>query len=306
MGSGSSQPEVVLAPVEQETISFYGHELVAVRLEDGRIAAVLRWLCEGMGLDVQAQMRRIQRKTVLREDLVQVRVSTPGGLQAMPALVLHGLPGWLYGVDETRMSSDEARAGVVLFQREATDVLYRHFSQAPAQLAAPSSLVPAEQIEKPTRPPEGSDPLTMAQYHRDMAAWLEWQADIEQWRGSIESRLETVEEVSRLVPEILSRLGPETLSPEHLATLKATVKRLHEVSGLAYPTINYDLAQAFHVGKVEQLLEEQWSAVLRWLQTRIQANEKRKGREPQARAARPMLFGEDDADDSGSGEGGTQ
>ena len=51
-----------------------------------------------------------------------------------------------------------------------------------------------------------------------MAAWYRWQADIEQWRDSVESRLESVEEITRLVPEILDRLGQATLSPEHQRT----------------------------------------------------------------------------------------
>jgi hypothetical protein len=54
------------------------------------------------------------------------------------------------------------------------------------------------------------------------------------------------------------------------------VKRLHEVSDLAYPTINYDLIQAFHVGKTEQLLEARWGEIVTWLQIRITAAERRR------------------------------
>jgi hypothetical protein len=34
-------------------------------------------------------------------------------------------------------------------------------------------------------------------------------------RGAVEDRIESVEEVARLVPKILERLGPQTLTPEH-------------------------------------------------------------------------------------------
>lgn len=47
----NGQMAEVLIPVEQDTIPFYGHELVAVLLEDGRIAVVLRWVCEGLRLN---------------------------------------------------------------------------------------------------------------------------------------------------------------------------------------------------------------------------------------------------------------
>lgn len=85
----------VLVPIEQATIPFYGRTLVAVRLPDGRICAMLRWLCDGMQLEITAQVRRIRRKTALRDDLVTVQVDTAGGPQPMAALTLHGLPGWL-------------------------------------------------------------------------------------------------------------------------------------------------------------------------------------------------------------------
>ncbi len=80
-GKQSEQIVGTLVPIEQDTVPFYGHDLIAVRLPDGRIAAVLRWLCEGLNLGVQSQMRHIQGRTALAEGLVSVRVDTAGGLQ---------------------------------------------------------------------------------------------------------------------------------------------------------------------------------------------------------------------------------
>lgn len=65
-------------------------------------------------------------------------------------------------------------------------------------------------------------------YHRDMLAWYEWQDDVERFRAetlrreaamearqdALEDRMESVEEVARLVPELIERLGPQTLTPE--------------------------------------------------------------------------------------------
>lgn len=47
-----------------------------------------------------------------------------------------------------------------------------------------------------------------------MVLWIDWQQDIEAWRGSVESRLECLEEVTNLIPEILERLGPHALTPD--------------------------------------------------------------------------------------------
>ena len=48
-----------------------------------------------------------------------------------------------------------------------------------------------------------------------MVRWIDWQQDIEAWRGSVESRLEGLEEVTNLIPETLERLGPQTLTADH-------------------------------------------------------------------------------------------
>ncbi len=57
----SEQSVGTLSLIEQETVVILWPRSSSVRLEDGRIAAVLRWLCEGLKLDAQVAMRRIQR-----------------------------------------------------------------------------------------------------------------------------------------------------------------------------------------------------------------------------------------------------
>jgi hypothetical protein len=279
--SNEGAATAVLIPVEQETVTFYGRELVAVRLEDGRICAVLRWLCEGMGLDANGQGQRIQRKTALRDELVTVRVETAGGQQAMPALTLRGLPGWLYGIDETRVSAT-SRPGIILFQRECTDVLATHFARRAPAIAPPASLVPAEPIAEPAAPARDAARDVWRRYHEQMAAWLAWQEDIEQWRAGVEQRqdaledrMEGAEAMLQLVPELIERLGPITLTPEHQRTVQNAVKRLHELGGYAYATIYADLGQSFHVAKYDQIHESDWLQVAEWLRVRIESAERR-------------------------------
>ncbi len=147
MGDQNQRPHDALIPIEQDTVPFYGHDLIAIRLEDGRIAAVLRWLCESLRLDSQGQLQRIQRKTALADGLVSVRVTASGGPQEMPALTLDVLPGYLFTIDENRVKA-EARADVVLFQRECVQALADYFarkrqSTLPA-LTASQSLAPTD------------------------------------------------------------------------------------------------------------------------------------------------------------------
>jgi hypothetical protein len=258
----------VLIPVEQASVPFYGHELVAVRLADGRIAAVLRWMCDGMTLEFTAQMQRIRRKTALRDELLLVQVETDGGPQPMLSLTLRGLPGWLYSIDETRVS-EASRQAVIHFQRECTDVLAEHFAKRQPQLTPPPSLVPSEPITRPTSPEIDAPPDEWLEFHKQMIVWLEWKRDMQQWRGWVERRLDEHEQVLRLVPEIMERLGPATLSPEHQRSIQAGVNRLQELTGRPHAAIYNDLREAFRVGTYKDIAEARWEEVAVWLSKRV-------------------------------------
>jgi hypothetical protein len=80
--------EQELIPIEQHTLTFYGKPIIVVRLPDGRPGVVLRFLCENLHIDTNAQVQRIQRSEAMAEDLVFTRVETPGGAQRMATLVL--------------------------------------------------------------------------------------------------------------------------------------------------------------------------------------------------------------------------
>src|SRR5579859_6840263 len=251
MGTDGELAQSAILPIEQDTIDFYGHPLVAVRLPDGRVCAVLRWICDGLRLDPSGQVRRIQRKTALADGLVYVRVHTEGGPQTMPALTLRRLPGWFYTIDESRVK-EEARVDVILFQRECTDVLAEHFARkVQIALPAPTALVPSEpQPPPPVAPAPDAPREAWRTYHERMLAWLDWQDAVERWQnltevqlyeheerlrdhdeqiGELHSRVEGTEELSRVLAEALTRLGTQTLTPEHQATIKHQATRLREL-----------------------------------------------------------------------------
>ncbi|GAC1350416.1 MAG: hypothetical protein NVS3B14_11140 [Ktedonobacteraceae bacterium] len=197
--------EQELIPIEQQTILFYDQELIVVRLPDGRPGVVVGYLCRNLQIDTTAQIKRIQRTEAIVEDLVFMRIDTPGGQQRMAVLVLHAVPFWLAGIDPKRVR-EEIRPEILRYQREVVDVLYT-WAQSPKAMTVPSSLVPTEQIIKPTSPASNADLDTWREYYRQMILWIDWQHDIEQWRGNVETRLEGLEEVTNLIPEILERLG---------------------------------------------------------------------------------------------------
>ena len=267
-------------PTRQEVISLFDSYIVAVSLPDGRIGATLGSLCDALGLAQNSQSRRIRLDEVLADELVSVAIQTNNGTQVASVLTAWAIPLWLTGVHITRLAESK-RAAIQAFKKQAANVLYEHFSHL--KLPPPAMLVPSEPIEKPTYPDESAGWDERRKYHRDMVTWLDWQTDIAAWQkdtnnrlDGLESEVESIHEVARLVPELLERMGPATLSPEHMRSVQALAKRLHEIGGFTFASIYGELNDAFHVGKYDQIPEASWEEVTRWFATRINAAERRR------------------------------
>src|SRR6185437_119904 len=85
--SEQDEPEQqAMESVEQETLDFYGRPIVIVTLADGRRGVVLRWMCEGLAVDTQAQVRRLRRSPTTKGEVWSVRVDTESAWQTMPTL----------------------------------------------------------------------------------------------------------------------------------------------------------------------------------------------------------------------------
>ncbi|MGH2515473.1 MAG: hypothetical protein ACRDHP_07440, partial [Ktedonobacterales bacterium] len=95
--------------------------------------------------------------------------------------------------------------------------------------------------------------------------------------GELHSRMESLEEGTRMLPELLLRLGPQTLTSEHQATVKAMTKRLHDLAGFAYATVYGELNEAFRVARYNDIPDARWEEVAAWLTVRINAAERRRG-----------------------------
>jgi BRO family, N-terminal domain len=138
----------------------------------------------------------------------------------------------------------------------------------------------------PVAQPAADAPATLwARYHRQMAAFYERQAAYEQQLtlidaqivehdtaladhslqlGEVHSRLEAVEATQReLLPELLERLKPPTLTTEHQAAVRAGVARLHE-AGMSYSAAYAELGRAFQVASYRDIPESRWDEVATW------------------------------------------
>ncbi|GHO88225.1 phage antirepressor N-terminal domain-containing protein [Dictyobacter formicarum] len=303
--NGNRQPQTVLEPIIQEDIPFHDHTITAVRLEDGRIAVVLRWVCEILNMNPQAQTQRIERTTAIANELVRVKVqprqagSKGGGRQTMPALTLRGFPVWILGINphEVADGDDPQRAAhiremIIAYQLEAVDVLYQHFA-AKDRLALPAPtveartvIVPAAEPMKPQQePPQGATDEELASYYEDLAVWAYWKAKqhAQAWRKGLsvrledhEARLEAREAVEQLIPEILDRLGPEVISIEQQRQVQVYVKKLHDATGKPYGTIYDELKTAFDCPRYQEIRADEWEQVKHWFLVQFQrAKDKR-------------------------------
>jgi hypothetical protein len=68
-----------------------------------------------------------------------------------------------------------------------------------------------------------------------MAAFTAWRISLEEWRGSVENRLESLEAV---VPLILEQLPPATITPTHQNVVKYYVSELNMVTHKPHATIS--------------------------------------------------------------------
>ncbi|WAC26348.1 phage antirepressor N-terminal domain-containing protein [Ancylobacter sp. SL191] len=126
-------------------IEFHGDTLWATEI-DGVVYVVIKNICDRLGIDWRAQLKRIQRDAVLAEGVSMMDTPSPGGPQETTLLRLDLVNGWLFGIDDSRVRDDETRNRVLIYKRECYRVLFQHFfgasratreGQEPCTLPAP-------------------------------------------------------------------------------------------------------------------------------------------------------------------------
>ena len=118
-----------LTVIEQRAVTFYDDELTAVRADDGHVYVSLRRVCESLGVDTQAQTRRVRRQRVLERGLQRVAIlTTHRGKQQTYMLRVDLLPLFLSGIS-TKSVKEDSRDKLEKFQEEAAAVLWEAFQE---------------------------------------------------------------------------------------------------------------------------------------------------------------------------------
>lgn len=111
------------------TVDFHGQSILASAI-DGKPYVALKPLVENIGLQWEAQYKRLQRNPVLKSTMsVMDMVAEDGKTREMLCLPLSMLNGWLFGVDVNRVR-EEIRPKLIRYQTECFEVLAQHFMPA--------------------------------------------------------------------------------------------------------------------------------------------------------------------------------
>lgn len=139
----SSTPTATAALVPLVRVPFREGYLLAAEGhydQEGDRPVILRPFCDALGIDTDSQRQKLRGKPWATTVIITV-VAEDGKTRGMLALPLRALPMWLATINPSKVAP-EARPMLESYQREAAEVLFRHFlTHAPA---APPALPGAD------------------------------------------------------------------------------------------------------------------------------------------------------------------
>lgn len=108
------------------------HATTITATSDGERQLVsLRHMCESIGIDYSAQLKRIKSSPWGRVAVIATH-DTIGRTQEMSMLDRRTMTMWLATIDHRRIENEDARAYLALFQSEAADALDSYFHEGGA------------------------------------------------------------------------------------------------------------------------------------------------------------------------------
>ena len=267
-----------MIPAEQKIVKFYGDELTAVRVDlEGHsfVYIPVRPVCDYLGVDWSSQRQRINRDPVLSRELKPCVVVTttqgqPDQRREMLCLPLDMVNGWLFGINANRVK-EELRERVIRYQQECYRVLANAF---------------VNQVMADDWMQTNPETMTALVQIRDNALAVARLAE-EQMR--MMSRLDKaaiiVGQHERRLTALETQLSPrDAITDEQAADISAKVMSIAtEMTELNpgknhYQGIFAELHRRFRVTSYKNIRQNQYQAVLGFLDTWAAAEQQGKNR----------------------------
>lgn len=268
-----------LVPFEEKGIDFYGDTLYAalVRTDEGeQVYVPIKPISDALGLDWSAQFRRIRRDPELDEvsRLIAITAINPnpkGGRPDIVALPLEFLAGWLFGVQTNRVR-EELREKIRRYKLECYRVLSAHFQgESGGRRESSNTLVQVRGLA-----------LAIAQMAEQQMA-LEGQVETVDLKAStalarMDRAAEVVKALNRRLSTVETRITPgsyihDDQAQEIAGQVKALAELLTSREGGKnfYQSIFAELYRRFGVSSYKLIRQEQYEAVLQFLEDWRQA-----------------------------------
>lgn len=112
-------------------VPFNGSMMIAQRFDDGEIYAALKPICENIGIAYNGQWERLNRTPWATIRMIRT-VGADGKQRDMVAISRKTLTMWLATIDTNRLSDEQARRNVTVYQQEAAEALDKYFNEGGA------------------------------------------------------------------------------------------------------------------------------------------------------------------------------
>lgn len=254
-----------LEVIEQKEVRFYEDDLTAVRAGDGHVYVAIRQMCVALGLDPQAQRRRMMRHTIVADGVkVVANLATTFGDRDAYALRVDLVPLWLSGI-RTSAVNEEVRPKLERFQLEAAKVLWEAFQEGRltadpefdmlVETAANSETVQAYQIAQAV--------MKLARQQILIEARLSGRLDVHENRlADHDNRLESIETT---LTDTGRNVTPDQASQISQA-VKAVALTLGKKSGRnEFPAIYGELYRREGVTSYKLIPARRFKQVMDWL-----------------------------------------
>ena len=255
-----------LEPVEQTSVTFYEDEITVVLVEDGRrqVYVPLRPLSDLLGVDWSSQRRSVLDDAILGDILRSITVLTAGGPQAMLAIPLDYLQGWLFKINANRVK-EEVRPRLLRYQREAYTVLKEAFDEGRLTLDEDFT----ELVQRDT-PAAAAYRIARAQYQLArqqliMEAKLETHGE---WLADHDRRLETLEARLGTGGDIITEAQASRISQ----AVKAIAMHLGQRTGRnEYGGVYGELYRRYEINSYKHLPAAKFDDAMDWLNEWLQS-----------------------------------